>query len=90
MVGLVFVAMLYALLLAIPKPKAGEKSFFQNIKFKIPVVLVLSVIIWYAAGAFGFPIWWQIEFVTFALVGMFFFIILDLRPMQPETSTGSW
>ncbi len=90
LVGLVFVAMLYALLLAIPKPKAGEKSFFQNIKFKIPVVLVLSVIIWYAAGAFGFPIWWQIEFVTFALVGMFFFIILDLRPMQPETSTGSW
>ncbi len=48
--------------------------------------IVLATIIWFVAGHFGFPIWWQIEFVTFAFVGLIFFIILDLPKMDPEKS----
>ena len=63
-----------------------EKTFLQNIKFKIPVFLVSAVIIWIGAGKVGFPIWWQIEFVAFAFVGLLFFILLDLPAMKPEKS----
>lgn len=61
-----------------------EKTFWQNIKFKFPVFIVLSGIIWVVAGKFNFPIWWQIEFVAFAFVGLVIFIILDLPAMAPE------
>jgi mono/diheme cytochrome c family protein len=82
--GVTLVAMTYALLLAIPKSEFKEKTFFQNLKFKIPVIAVIAVIIWVVAGQFGFPIWWQIEFVAFALVGLIYFVLLDLRSMKPE------
>lgn len=84
--GITIVVMIYALLLAIPKSEFKEKNFFQNLKFKIPVIAIISVIIWYVAGYFGFPIWWQIEFVAFALVGLTYFVLLDLRAMKPEKS----
>ena len=63
------------------------KIFWRNLFIiKVPVFLVLSGIIWVLAGRFGFPIWWQIEFVAFAFVGLVFFIILDLPPLTPEDS----
>ncbi|MFQ5673088.1 MAG: c-type cytochrome [Nitrospinales bacterium] len=64
------------------------KSFLENIKFKIPFFLVLSVTIWFVAGKLGFPIWWQIEFVIFAFVGLVFFILLDLPTLKPEKGAG--
>ncbi len=82
--GIVLVTMVYALLLAIPKTELKEKSLFQNLKIKIPVIIVIAAIIWVVAGQAGFPIWWQIEFVAFALVGLFYFVLLDLRTMKPE------
>lgn len=63
------------------------KIFWRNLLiFKIPIFLALSVVIWIAAGRTGFPIWWQIEFVAFAFVGLVFFIILDLPALSPEKS----
>jgi mono/diheme cytochrome c family protein len=88
LVGIVLVVMVYALLLAIPKTEFKEKSFLQNLKIKIPVIAILGVIIWFVAGSLGFPIWWQIQFVAFALVGLTFFILLDLRKMKPEKGQG--
>ncbi len=67
-----------------------EKSFFNIIKFKIPVYLVAATIIWFTAKKFGFPIWWRIEFVAFATVGLLFFIVLDLPSMKPEKGTPNW
>jgi mono/diheme cytochrome c family protein len=84
--GIVLVAMTYALLLAIPKTEFKEKSFFQNLKLKIPIIIVISIIIWMVAGKMGFPIWWQIEFVAFAIVALIFFVVLDLKAMKPEKS----
>lgn len=79
----------YGILLNLrPKP-LKEKGFFKNILPKIPVVAVIAVILWFAAGHFGFPIWWQIEFVCFSAVGMVFFIILDLKTMKVEKGAGS-
>ncbi|UCD11733.1 MAG: c-type cytochrome [Nitrospinaceae bacterium] len=88
--GLVFMAMIYAILLALPKGELKEKTFFQNIRFKLPVAIVLGVIIWFTAGAFGFPVWWQIEFVAFAMVGLLYFIILDMRALKVEKSAADW
>lgn len=63
------------------------KNFWRNLFIiKTPVFLVLAGTIWVVAGRFGFPIWWQIEFVAFAFVGLVFFIILDLPPLKPEDS----
>jgi len=62
-----------------------EKTFWQNIRFKLPVMIILAIIIWFAAGKVGFPVWWQIEFVAFALVGFIIFVILDLRKLKPES-----
>ncbi len=86
LVGIVLVIAIYAALLALPKGSAKEKGLFQNLKYKIPIILVISVIIWFAAGKMGFPIWWQIEFVAFALVGLFYFVLLDWRTLKPEKS----
>jgi mono/diheme cytochrome c family protein len=88
LVGIVLVVMVYALLLAIPKTEFKEKTFLQNLKIKIPVIIILGIVIWFVAGSLGFPVWWQIQFVAFALVGLTFFILLDLRKMKPEKGQG--
>lgn len=51
--------------------KPNGKTFKQNLKFKLPVFGVVSIILWFGTGAVCFPIWWQIEFVSFAFVGYF-------------------
>jgi len=88
--GLAGVVMVYAFLLSLPQKKLTEKTFAQNIKFKIPIVIVISGIVWVGAGKFGFPIWWQIEFVAFCFVALAFFILLDSRSLKPEKSAFSW
>ena len=84
------VMMIYALLLRIKPKKWQEKTLFQNIRFKIPVIIVIAAILWVLAGKFNFPIWWQIEFVTFALVGFFFFTLLDWKTLKQEKSSFDW
>ena len=65
-----------------------RKEFWQNlIKFKIPTFLILAITIWLISGRLGFPIWWQIEFVAFAFVGLLIFILLDLPPLEEEKSS---
>ena len=64
LVALVFVTMVYSILLSLPPQELKEKTFIQNVRFKIPVIAVLGVIIWYVAGYYGFPVWWQIQFVA--------------------------
>ncbi len=80
---------LYGILLIKEHHPPKDIGIIKNLTPKIPVVVVLGAIIWFGAGYFGFPIWWQIEFVAFAVVGMLFFIILDLRSMSPEKGKGS-
>ncbi|KMP12459.1 cytochrome C [Candidatus Nitromaritima sp. SCGC AAA799-C22] len=84
------VVIVYAFLLALPQKRLTEKTFGQNIKFKLPVLLIIAGIIWFAAGKSGFPVWWQIEFVAFAFVGLAFFILLDTRALKPEKATFNW
>ena len=84
------VMLIYALLLNIKPKKLEEKTLFQNIRFKIPLIIVLAGILWVLAGKFNFPIWWQIEFVTFALVGFFFFTLLDWKTLKQEKSNFDW
>ena len=84
------VMLIYALLLNIKPKKLEEKTLFQNIRFKVPVIIVIAVILWVLAGKFNFPIWWQIEFVTFALVGFFFFTLLDWKTLKQEKSSFDW
>ena len=72
------VILVYAVLLKLKPRKSQEKTTFQNIRFKIPVIFILGAIIWVVAGKFNFPVWWQIEFVAFTLVGFAFFTLLDL------------
>lgn len=78
------VILVYAILLKVSPRKPQEKSTFQNIKIKLPVILILSGIIWVVAGKFNFPIWWQIEFVSFAMVGFAFFTLLDWKTLTVE------
>ena len=84
------VMLIYALLLNIKPKKLEEKTLFQNIRFKVPVIIVIAVILWVLAGKFNFPIWWQIEFVTFAFVGFFFFTLLDWKTLKLEKSNFDW
>ena len=84
------VMLIYAILLNIKPKKLEEKTLFQNIRFKIPVIIVIAAILWVLAGKFNFPIWWQIEFVTFALVGFFFFTLLDWKTLKQEKSSFDW
>lgn len=88
--GFAGVVMMYAFLLSVPPKKKVERSFGQNIKLKLPIILIIAGAIWSISGKFGFPIWWQIEFVTFAFVGLAFFLILDARALKPEKSKLSW
>ncbi|MGP0564916.1 MULTISPECIES: c-type cytochrome [unclassified Nitrospina] len=82
--SLAFVTLLYCILLSRAPGKPQEKGIIKNVLMKLPVVIVLSIIVWFAAGHFGFPVWWQIEFVAFTFVGLVFFVVLDLRTMAPE------
>jgi len=66
--GFAGVVMVYAFLLSLPPKKKTEISFGKNLGFKLPIVLLISGVIWVVAGKMGFPIWWQIEFVAFAFV----------------------
>ena len=84
------VMLIYALLLNIKPKKLEEKTLFQNIRFKVPVIIVIAAILWVLAGKFNFPIWWQIEFVTFAFVGFFFFTLLDWKTLKQEKSSFDW
>ena len=84
------VMLIYALLLKIKPKKLEEKTFIQNIRFKVPIIIVLAVILWVLAGKFNFPVWWQIEFVSFALVGFFFFTLLDWKTLKLEKSNFDW
>ena len=84
------VMLIYALLLNIKSKKLDEKNFVQNIRFKVPVIIVIAVILWVLAGKFNFPIWWQIEFVTFALVGFFFSTLLDWKTLKLEKTHFDW
>jgi len=88
--GFAGVVMMYAFLLSLPPKKKTEISFGKNIGFKLPIILVVSGIIWILAGKMGFPVWWQIEFVAFTFVGLAFFLILDSRSLKPEKSKLSW
>ena len=84
------VMLIYALLLKIKPKKLEEKTFIQNIRFKVPIIIVLAVILWVLAGKFNFPVWWQIEFVSFALVGFFFFTLLDWKTLKLEKTHFDW
>ena len=84
--GFAGVVMMYAFLLSLPPKKKTEISFGRNIGFKLPIILVVASAIWFVAGKMGFPIWWQIEFVAFSFVGLFYFVILDTKPLKPEKS----
>lgn len=84
--GFAGVVMMYAFLLSLPPKKQTEISFSRNIGLKLPIILVIASIIWFVAGKMGFPIWWQIEFVAFSFVGLFYFVILDTKPLKPEKS----
>ena len=87
--GIALIVM-YGMLLKVSPRKPQEKSTFQNIKIKLPVIIVLASIIWVVAGKFNFPIWWQIEFVSFALVGFVFFTLLDWKTLTVEKKTSTW
>ena len=84
------VMLIYAILLSIKPKKLDEKTFIQNIRFKVPTIIVLAVILWVLAGKFNFPVWWQIEFVSFALVGFFFFTLLDWKTLKLEKTHFDW
>jgi len=79
--------LVYGILLTRSPSPLKEKGIFKNIISKVPVIVVLSIIIWFTAGHYGFPIWWQIEFVAFAVVGLIFFVILDMKTMKLEKGT---
>jgi len=76
--------LVYGILLTRSPSPLKEKGILKNIISKVPVIVVLGVIIWFTAGYYGFPIWWQIEFVAFAVVGLIFFVILDMKAMKLE------
>ncbi|MEE3253983.1 MAG: c-type cytochrome [Nitrospinota bacterium] len=84
------VILVYAVLLKLKPRKSQEKTTFQNIRFKIPVIFILGAIIWVVAGKFNFPVWWQIEFVAFTLVGFAFFTLLDWKTLNVEKKASTW
>ena len=87
--GFAGVVMMYAFLLSLPPKKKTEITLGKSIRIKLPIILILAGIIWVFAGKLGFPIWWQIEFVAFAFVGLVYFLILDSRSLKPEKSQWS-
>ncbi len=87
-VAIAFLTFLYTVLLLKGSGPLKEKSFFKSLAFKLPVVAIIAVAVWFLAGNAGFPIWWQIEFVSFTLVGLGFFLLLDLKPIKKEKGLG--
>ena len=87
--GFAGVVMMYAFLLSLPPKKKTEITFGKSVRIKLPIILIIAGIIWVFAGKLGFPIWWQIEFVAFAFVGLVYFLILDSRSLKPEKSQWS-
>ena len=87
--GIALIA-IYTILLKLNSSKPQEKTTFQNIKTKLPVILILGGVIWVVAGKFNFPVWWQIEFVSFALVGFAFFTLLDWKTLTVEKKASTW
>ena len=87
--GIALIA-IYTILLRLNSSKPQEKTAFQNIKIKLPVILILGGIVWVVAGKFNFPVWWQIEFVSFAMGGFAFFTLLDWKPLTVEKKTSTW
>ena len=85
--GIALIA-IYTILLRLNSSKPQEKTAFQNIKIKLPVLLILGGIVWVVAGKFNFPVWWQIEFVSFAMVGFAFFTLLDWKTLTVEKKTS--
>jgi mono/diheme cytochrome c family protein len=65
-------------------------TLFNNLKLKLPIWLALAVIIRFTAKHFGFPVWWQIEFVSFSFVGLLVFVILDLPALEQEKTKSDW
>ena len=65
----------------------GQKSFFDIIKWKLAGSAAMGVILWFASGALGFAVVFQIMFVAYAVLGLLIFLLLDLPPM-PELSGG--
>jgi len=92
-VGLSFgisLILIYSILLKLKPKKQAEKTFFQNVRFKIPLIAILGAIIWVVAGKLNFPVWWQIEFVSFAMVGFAFFTLLDWKNLTVEKKSSTW
>ena len=92
-VGLSFgisLILIYSILLKLKPKKQAEKTFFQNVRFKIPLIAILGAIIWVVAGKLNFPVWWQIEFVSFAMVGFAFFTLLDWKNLSVEKKSSTW
>ena len=87
--GIALIA-IYTILLRLNSRKPQEKTTFQNIKIKLTVILILGGIVWVVAGKFNFPVWWQIEFVSFAMVGFAFFTLLDWKTLTVEKKTSTW
>ena len=87
--GIALIA-IYTILLKLNSSKPQEKTIFQNIKTKLPVILILGGIIWVVAGKFNFPVLWQLEFVAFAMVGVAFFTLLDWKTLTVEKKATTW
>ena len=86
----IFLILAYSILLKLKPKKQTEKTFFQNVRFKIPLIAILGAIIWVVAGKLNFPVWWQIEFVSFAMVGFAFFTLLDWKNLSVEKKSSTW
>ena len=86
----IFLILVYSILLKLKPKKQSEKNFLQNVRFKIPFIAILGAIIWVVAGKFNFPVWWQIEFVSFAMVGFAFFTLLDWKNLSVEKKNSTW
>lgn len=65
----------------------GQKGLFDIIKWKLVGSVVIGAVLWFASGAFEFPLVFRIMFVLYAILGFFIFVLLDLPPM-PELSGG--
>ncbi len=51
---------------------------------KIVYFPLAGFVIWHFTGAFGLPVWWQIEFIAFVAFALILFILLDLPSLSKE------
>ncbi len=54
-------------------------SLWTNLRGKLPIVLVLMVLNWFLGGLIGFPPLFRLFFMGYILVGLLFFVLLDVR-----------